>query len=133
MSAFANLTGKDWDGDITGATNAVTYTPTQIDQNGVAIWTKEGAVYDANQRISLSVKRPTKGSQVIRVQLKLVHPVMDAVDTTLKIGECLINVEAVFPKRSTAAQREKAWGNLVFIMNEEAQVASAISAFESVY
>jgi hypothetical protein len=67
------------------------------------------------------------------VQLKLAHPVMDAVDTTLKIGECLANVEFVFPKRATQALREGLVGDLIYIMNQEVFFVDAIGKLESVY
>lgn len=133
MSAFANALGKDFDGSITGATGSNTYVPTLIDQNGVAIWTEDGAVYDANRRLSLSVKRPVRGSQVIRVTAKLAHPVMDAVDTTLKVGECLVSLEAVFPKRATATQRRLVMGNLIYIVNEDTAFYNAFTELQSVY
>ncbi len=133
MSAIANVVGKNWDGAITGATGTHTYVPTVIDQNGVAMWSLDGAVYDANKRLSLSVRRPTKGSQVIRVQLKLAHPLMDATDTTLKIGECLISVEAVFPKRAAQADRDLLMGDLVYMLNEDSAITNAFSILASVY
>lgn len=132
MPAFAAVVGKDFNGSLTGATNAVTYTPNLIDANGVAVFSNDGAVYDANKRLSVSVKRPTKGSQVIRVQLKLVHPIMDATDTTLKVGECLVNLEAVFPKRATLAERELIMGHLVHIVNET-DVSGVFTVLESFY
>jgi len=133
VAAFAATTGKNWDGTLSGATGSVTYTPSVIDPNGVAIWTLAGAVYDAEKKLSMSVRRPTKGSQVIRVQVKLVHPVMDAVDTTLKIGECLANLELVFPKRSTVTERNLLMGHFVEFVQNEVAFASAVQDFESIY
>lgn len=133
MPAFAATAGKDYNGTLSGATNAVSYIPSRIDQNGVAIWTLAGAVFDADKTLSMSVRKPTKGSQVIRVQVKLVHPVMDPVDTTLKIGECLLNLECVFPKRSTAAQRNLIVGHAIEFLNNGAEFSEAVATFESVY
>lgn len=133
MSAFAAITTYNWDGTISGATTAAVYTPTVIDPNGVAIWTLDGAVYDANKRLSLSVKRPTKGSQVIRATAKLTHPVMDAVDTTLKVGDILLTFEAVFPKRATETERRVAMGNLLNFLYQDSVTDDAFGMLNSVY
>lgn len=136
MSAFVDVFGCNWDGSLTtptAATGAVTYKPSSIDQNGVATWVKDGAVYDANKKLSLSVKRPTKGSQVIRVTSKLVHPVMDAVDTTLKVGDILLTFEAVFPKRATQAERELAMGHILFFIYQNTASYDAYALSNSVY
>jgi hypothetical protein len=136
MPAFADVVGKEWDGSLTvptAATTPTTYTPTVIDQNGVANWSVDGAVYDANKRLSLSVKRPTKGSQVIRVVMKLAHPVMDADDDTLKIGESLVTIEAVYPKRATQAQRDTIMGHALFIAYESTPAIAAFSELKSTY
>jgi hypothetical protein len=133
MTAFAEIDGKLWDGTLSGATGAEAYIPSLIDPNGVAIWTIPGAVFDAEKRLSFSVRRPTKGSQVIRVQAKLVHPVMDSVDTTLKLGDILINLECVFPKRSTEAQRKKAVGHISEFIYNSPEFAAAVATYESVY
>jgi len=133
MTAFAVTVGKDWDGTLSGATNSVNYVPSRIDPNGVAIWTLAGASFDAEKKLSMSVRRPTKGSQVIRVQVKLVHPVMDATDTTLKIGDCLANVELVFPKTVEQEDRYLLVGHLLEFLHNGAAFAGAIDSYESVY
>jgi len=133
MSAFAAQTGKNWDGTLSGATGSVSYTPSRIDQNGVAIWTLAGDTYDAEKRLSLSVRRPTKGSQVIREQVKLVHPVMDATDDTLKIGENLVNLEIVFHKKSTVEERNLLMGHLVEFLQNSTTFAAAVQDYESVF
>lgn len=133
MADFADTVGKNWDGTLSGATGAVTYSPSVIDPNGVAHWVASGAVYDADKKLSMSVRRPTKGSQVIRVQVKLVHPLMDSVDTTLKIGDCLANVELVFPKRADETARYLLVGHLLEFLHNGAAFAGAIDSYESVY
>jgi len=133
MTAFQTTVGKNWDGTLSGATGSVTYTPSLIDQNGVAIWIAPGAVYDADKRFSMSVRRPVKGSQVIRAQLKLMHPVMDPVDSTLKIGENLVNVEYVFSKRSTVSERNLLQGHLCELLHNSAEVDDLIVSLASIY
>jgi uncharacterized protein (DUF2342 family) len=133
MAAFATAVLKNWDGDLTGATGAVNFVPSSIDANGVATWVAPGSVFDANKKLSMSVRLPAKGSQVARVQVKLAHPVMDSVDPTLKIGECLVNVEFVFPKRADSAARSVLVGNLVEFFNNNAAFGAAVTALESVY
>ena len=62
---------------------------------------------DAREKITLSVRQPSKGSQVARVTAKLVVPVMDSDDATLKIGEGIATAEFVIPKRMTDTERTK--------------------------
>jgi hypothetical protein len=136
MTAFAGTDGRNWDGSLTtptAATGTVTYNPSSIDANGVATWYAANSIIDARKRLSMSVRQPSKGSQVARVQVKLMHPVMDTVDTSLKIGECLVNVECVFPKVSTQAQRDLLIGHLIYFLNDGAEFAAAVDNLEAVY
>jgi len=133
MPAFAATVGKNWDGTLSGATGSVSYTPSKIDANGVALWTLDGAVYDAEKKLTMSIRRPTKGSQVVRVQVKLVHPVMDAVDASLKIGDSIANVEFVFPKQVDETARNLLVGHLLEFLHNGAAFAAAMNAYESVY
>jgi len=133
MSAFAPVTiNADFGGTAPVPAATVTYVPSSIDANGVAHWYKDESVFDSRPHLSMSVRLPTKGSQVSRVQVKLVHPLMDAVDTTLKVGECILNLECVYPKRSTQAQRLAIAGQLAdYFWSDE--FAAAISELESIY
>jgi hypothetical protein len=134
VTAFAISTLKNWDGALTGATGGVAYNPSVIDPNGVAIWYSPSTnVFDDRKKLSLSVRLPSKGSQVARVQVKLVHPVMDSVDNTVKIGDCLANIELIFPKRASEAQRSALVGHLIYFMNEDNQFVQAVQDLESVY
>jgi hypothetical protein len=109
MGAFAPFTvlnGEDLQDPAVSPTTDRDFTPHSIDANGVAKWYNVSSeVLDARESVSLSVRLPQKGSQVARVQLKYVLPIMDSVDSTLKKGEAICNVEFVIPKTMTEAQR----------------------------
>jgi hypothetical protein len=97
-----------------GVSGAFTFVPTFMDSQGVMTWytMDSGEVLDARERLSLSVRLPSKGSQVARVTAKVVVPLMDDDDSTLKIGEGIATCEFVLPKRMTDVQR----GSLVALM-----------------
>lgn len=133
MSAFATIVGSNWDGTLTGETGPVNYVPSQIDPNGVAIWYTANSVLDARYKMTMSVRQPVKGSQVARVQVKLVHPVMDGTDPTLKVGENLANIEFVFSKRATQAQRELLVGHILTFCHDSTEMGAAVASLESIY
>jgi hypothetical protein len=117
MGAFApikvgDLSVNDAAYSATGATAGVrTFVPSFIDSAGVATYyiMDTGEVLDAREKFTLSVRQPTKGSQVARITAKLVVPVMDADDSTLKIGEAIATAEFVIPKRMLDTERQKVW------------------------
>lgn len=98
MSAFASLSLNN------NAAAAVVFTPASLSEN-IATWFDDNAVFDAKRRVTMSVTLPKNGSQVVRVKQKVVIPIMDAVDTSLKVGEVYANVEFVIPKRASQTQR----------------------------
>jgi len=128
MSAFAAVTLDD--GQSTPA--PVVFSPSTIDVNGVARYYEGSDVFDARRSISSFVRLPSKGSQVARVQLKVVTPVMDDTTPTLKVGDVMCNVEFVIPKRATAQQRADI---LAFAANylADASVVSSVTNLESIY
>ena len=113
MPAFAPIVLGDGSHTASGfsgaAAGAYTFSPAYIDSAGVATWytMDTGEVLDAREKITLSVRQPSKGSQVARVTAKLVVPVMDSDDATLKIGEGIATAEFVIPKRMTDTERTK--------------------------
>jgi hypothetical protein len=132
MTAFATVAIGDFSSTYPVPAGAVNFVPSLIDANGVAHWYKDEDVLDARPHLSMSVRLPAKGSQVSRVQAKLVLPMMDADDATLKIGECLANLEFVFPKRSTEAQRLEVAGRIAMFLFSSPAYA-AVSNLESIY
>jgi hypothetical protein len=136
MPAFAALTvndGRDLD-PTPGTPVPVTFNPSSIDSNGVAKWYESGVdVLDARRSLSQSVKQPVKGSQVARVQLKVVVPVMDETDESLKVGDGLCNVEFVIPKRMSRAQRCDLYAAVRNLLDDETPPALAVLDLESVY
>lgn len=132
MVAFATVSIGDWPASTPTFTTLVNYVPSQIDAAGVAKWSDQATIFDARKTLSISVRPPAKGSQVTRVQVKLVHPVMDTVDTSLKIGECVANLDLILPKRATLAQRDLLLANLAsFLFKNE--VGEAVDNLESIY
>lgn len=126
MSAFASLALKS---DNAGSVTE-TLTP-RMKEGGLATWRKSGAVYDADLVATMAVST-SNASAVVRVRQKVVVPVMDAVDTTKKIGDVIVNVEFVLPKKSTVAQRTTA-RNLARTMVADAVTIAATESFENIY
>lgn len=127
MSAFAPVTLDD------AASLAVVFNPSSIDSNGVARWFEDGVdIIDARRQISLSVRLPSKGSQVARVTMKVVTPIMDSVDTSKKVADVLANIEFVVPKSAAGTKRADI---LAFAANllADAAIVSAVNDLESIY
>lgn len=99
MSAFATLT-------LANATPTNhDFLPIGIDAGNIAKWQKSESVFDARPAVTFSVTHPKAGGQVVRIKAKVTLPIMDTTDTSLKLGECIANVEYVLPKRATSTQR----------------------------
>lgn len=128
MTAFAAITLDDG----AGTPAPHTFDPSAIDQNGVARLYEAGDVFDGRLAISLGVKLPKNGSNVARITAKVVIPVMDSEDTTLKIGEIIGSVEFVLPKQATLGQRQDV---LAYTANflADASVVAAVENLESIY
>lgn len=126
MSAFANLTLVDF-----AAANRV-FTPSSIDQAGVARYQTSDAVFDAKNAVTVQVTLPKNGGTVCRVKEKIVVPIMDAVDTTKKVSETIVSIEFVFPKNSSLVQRRDAKALAVSLLGN-AVTTAAVESFESIY
>lgn len=126
MAAFASLTLQN------NAAANVVFTPSKIDSNGVAVYYSTAAVIDARPMASLAVKLPSKASNVARVTGKVVVPVMDAVDTAKKIGDCIGSFEIVMPKTATETQRLDV-RKLLDTLLVNAVSTAAVQNLESVY
>lgn len=98
MSAFANVTL------LNNAAANVVFAPQSLD-GGVATWLTSDSVFDAKKKLTMSVSLPKNGGQVSRVKQKIVIPIMDPVDTTLKVAELYANLEFVIPKQASETQR----------------------------
>lgn len=128
MTAIAEVTLDD--GQSTPVEH--TFAPSTIDQAGVAKYFEVADIFDARKSLSASLRLPSKGSQVARIQLKVNIPVMDEVTPTLKVGDAFCNIEFVVPKRATLDMRKDL---LAFAKNylAEASVVASVHALESVY
>lgn len=127
MSAFATLTLQN------NAAANVVFNPQSVDSQGVAKWMTSATSFDGKQAATLSVRLPKNGqSSVVRVQGKVVIPVMDTVDTTKKVAECVGSFEFLLPKQATETQRLDLRKQIdTFIQN--AVVTAAVQNLEAIY
>jgi ribosomal protein S16 len=100
MSAFADLVIKD---DLAGTDR--TFVPAIIDSNGVAHYYEVADVFDARRHVSVGLRLPNAGSKVVRIQYKVVIPVMNSDVPAQKDGEVIANCEFVVPKIASSANR----------------------------
>lgn len=126
MSAFANLTLQN------NAAANVTFVPSNIDKNGVATWYVTNSVLDARHRASLQVRNPSASSNVARVSARVVIPVMDTVDASKKVADCIGTFEFVLPKQATEANRLDLRKYLDTLM-QNAVTTAAVQYIESIY
>lgn len=126
MSAFAALTLQN------NAAADVVFTPSNIDKDGVATWFAPGSVLDARPRATLKVANPKSGSNVARISGRITVPVMDAVDTTKKVGDVIGSFEFVMPKQATSTQRLDI-RRLIDKLVENAVITAAVTDIESIY
>lgn len=126
MTAFASLTIAD-----SAAANVV-FTPQSIDSNGVARWLDANSIFDAKRTVTMQVSLAKNGSSVNRIKQKVVVPIMDTVDTSKKVAEAIITVEAVLPKVAGQAVR---LDMKAFAANMLANAVStaAFTSLESIY
>lgn len=99
MTAFASLTL------VNNAAANVVFAPQSIDANGVATWLTSDSIYDAKQKVTMSLSLPKNGSSVARLKQRIMIPIMDTVDTTKKIAEAYADVTVVIPKQASETQR----------------------------
>lgn len=127
MTAFAALSLQN------AAAAAISFGPVGIDPQGVARWmTSTEASYDARRLATMSVTPPKNGSSVARTKLRVAIPVMDAIDTTKKIGESYANIEFVISKLASDTVRADLQAfakNLI----AHAATTAAITNFEGQY
>lgn len=127
MTAFASLSLLNY------AAVAQSYVPSSINSNAVASWlTSTESIFDARRAASLSVTVPKNGSKVARVKLRVNVPVMDPVDTTLKVADCYCNIEFVLPKQASLTQRRDLQAYIKSFLADATTVA-AVENFESIY
>lgn len=99
MTAFAAVTLQN------NAAANVVFNPQAIDPTGVAIWLTNDAIFDSKKKLTMSVTIPKGNSPVVRIKQRVMIPIMDAVDTTKKIGEAYVNIETVIPKLASETTR----------------------------
>jgi len=130
MTAFAAITLDD------GADTPVehTFSPSGIDPQGVArlYENTDDVAFDARPALSLQCKLPRNGSPVARITAKVVVPVMDTEDPTLKKGEMVATAEFILPKLVNQAQRSDILAYLANFL-AEASVVAAVKDLESIY
>jgi len=116
--------------DSTPANN--NFVPTGKDAKGVTTYMTQESIYDARRVLTVSVSQPSAGARNVRARIKVVVPVMDVVDTSIKVDEVIADLSVQLPKSSTATHR---LDSQAFIKNALADaVATAIfTNFEGVY
>lgn len=140
MTAIAALTIND------GAATPVahTFSPDNIDQNGVARWAdRSGGIAIGMPTITESIKRPSaKGSRSYRVVTKVTVPVLEQTSPSTATGiqpaptkafDLIFNGEFVLPERSTLAQRNDLLAYVKNFFANTAVIPPAVQQFESVY
>jgi len=110
----------------------VVFTPQSIDALGVARYYDDNSIFDAKRVVSMSVTLPKNGSSVARIKEKIVIPIMDTVDTSKKLGEIIVNLDAVIPKLASANQRLDARAFIVSLAGNAVSTA-AFTSLENVY
>lgn len=127
MTQLATLQLKNQAGtEVNFAVNGVNYS------NNVASWAAAGASYDAKSIATFSLVPPSSKSTRARVKLKVSIPIMDAVQTTLKVDELIANVELVLPKVAVLADRQNLRAYIADFLTD-AVVVNAVENFEGVY
>lgn len=129
MTAFATISLND--GETTP--QSVDFAPSSIDSNGVAhLFAASTDGLDARRQISLGVRLPKNGGPVARVTAKVVIPVMDPNDSSIKLGDSIANVEFVIPKMASVDIRKDL---LAFTANflADASVVASVQELESIY
>lgn len=98
----------------------------------LATWILSGASFDASTFLSLSFKPASSNVARTKVRARLVLPIMDAVNTTKKVDEIILEISASIPKTATLQQRKDA---RVFLRGLQSQSVwtNAIDSFEGVY
>lgn len=127
MSAFATLTLQN------NAAANVSFAPTTIDQAGVAKWLSNETVFDGKKAVTMSMSYPKNGgSSVVRIKQKVNVPIMDTVDTSLKVADAYVNIEFVLPKQASETVRldlRKYADTLL----QNAVTTAAVQNFEGIY
>lgn len=129
MTAFATITLDDGQ----GTPAPVDFAPSSIDSNGVArLFAESSDGLDSRRSISLGVRLPKNGGPVARVTAKVVVPVMDPNDSSIKLGDSIANIEFVIPKMASLDIRKDL---LAFAQGflSDVSVASAVQELESIY
>lgn len=110
----------------------VSFAPVAQTQDGVVTYVSNESVYDAKRKITWSVSQPKSGSSVARIKGKIVIPVMDTVDTSKKLGEAVLNVEAILPKISSDTHRLDLKAFAVALLSHAVSTAG-FTSYEGVY
>lgn len=127
MSAFAALTL------VNNAAANVTFNPLALNAStGVASYATNNAVYDQKSVASLSVTLPSAKSARCKVKGKVIIPIMDIVNTSLKTDEVIGYFEFVLPKTASQTQRLDI-RKYLDTMITNAIVTAAVDNFEGIY
>lgn len=139
MSAIATLTIAD------GAATPVnhTFSPVNIDQNGVAKWAdRSGGIALGYPVVTFNTKAPTKTSRNYKVTAKVVTPVLEQTSASTSTGiqpaptksyDLICNIDFSLPERSTLQQRKDLLAYVKNFLANATVVTAAVNDFESVF
>lgn len=102
MTAFATLTLND------GSADRAFLAKTLV--GNLATWRYgAGTYFNADHQVTMSFSLPKVGGSVVRMKQKIVVPVMDPVDASLKVADIVCNIDVLMPVKATSAQRTVAY------------------------
>jgi hypothetical protein len=126
MTAFATISL------LNNAAVEQAFTPQSIDSVGVANWLDAGTTFDSKRKVSMSVSLPRNGGTVSRIKQKVTIPVMDSIDTTKKVAEAYVIIEAVIPKLASETIRLDLRAMAKDLLNDAVSTA-AYQNLEAIY
>lgn len=129
MGALANISVLD------SVAASIVFSPTSIDSAGIARWnTTTQAILAARRVLTQQLLLPKSGSEIVRLKLKTVVPIMDSIDSTKVRGSGIANVELVFPTYMSSVDRLDL---LFYTVNSMAgstlPFRAAVASYESPY
>lgn len=101
---------------------ATSFIPLNTDSNGVSTFMTSEAVFDARKKVTAGVSLPKTGSSVSRLRYRVSVPVLDI--QNVKIGEVLVDVNAVIPKVASATDSLNALAFVKSLMSQAAITAA---------
>lgn len=113
-----------------------TYSPEGFQQPGVARWVdRAGGIAIGFPALTLSVRPPVKGNRVFKVMVKLVLPTLEQTSPSTASGiqpaptkayDCQCVMEFMLPERSTLAERQLLFGQVMALFHRTVNASDAV-------